>query len=565
MKNVFLCICFFYSNKIWKNYLLNKFYRKTFPVFFFLIIIIISNYSLPQHDFSSHDNSVGKINFKISSNSETQDQFNYSLAMLHHMMYDHSEREFRKAAELDSNCAMAYWGIAMSYFHPLWYKPTEQDLRNGWEAIEKARELKPKTEREKDYISAIEIFFKDWEKIDHADRVSKWTEKQKNLFEKYPDDIDAGAFYALSLLASAPKEDKNFINQKKAGELLEQLLLKAPEHPGLFHYIIHAYDNSVLAKRAVNAANAYYNLAPDVPHALHMPTHIFVRLGLWPDVIKWNIRSAESAKKYSLQNVVSNHYFHALDYLMYAYLQQGKDKKAVDVLNSINKEENPEDALQSAYGISASNARFFLERKKWKEAAALPDRTLASFSWDKYPFCESIIYFARGFGAARIGDVTNAKISVKKLSELYDASINIGQNYWAVLVDVQRIIVDAWIAYSEGNKNEALSLMKKAADLEDSVDKHPVTPGHVLPAREILGDMLLLLGNPKDALVAYETTLKVSPNRFNSLYGAGYSAELSNNIEKAKLYYSELNNITAEAESENPELIHLKDFLHKHL
>lgn len=572
MKNVFLyCVCFFAcpfdpEKKIKGKVLSNKKFLRIYSVLTFITTILIwSGSAFSQHHSSNHDKSVGKIDFKISSNTEAEDQFNYSLAMLHHMMYDHSEKGFRKVLEFDSNCAMAYWGIAMSYFHPLWYKPEEKDLRKGWEAVVKAKELNPPTEKEKDFISAIEVFFKDWKIINHNDRLLKWEDAQKKLFEKYPDDIDAGAFYALSLLTSAPKDDKNFVNQKKAGTILEQLKLKAPEHPGLFHYIIHAYDNPVLASRAVETARDYYNLTPDVPHALHMPSHIFVRLGLWPEVINWNIRSAASALKYSLQNETSHHYFHALDYLMYAYIQQAKDKKAEGILRQINEKENPIDALQSAYGIAASNARFFLERKKWKEAAALTSRIPSSFPWDKYPFCESIIYFARGLSAAHIGDIINAKNNLAKLNEMYENTINIGQDYWAVLVDVQRIIVTAWIAYSEGNKDESLNLMKKAADLEDSVDKHPVTPGAILPAREILGDMLLLLGKPEDALLAYETSLKISPNRFNSLYGAGYSAELSANISKAKHYYSELNNLIIEADSDRPELKQVKAFLAKHL
>jgi tetratricopeptide (TPR) repeat protein len=306
---------------------------------------------------------------------------------------------------------------------------------------------------------------------------------------------------------------------------LKICIKKAPEHPGLFHYIIHAYDNPVLAGDAVEIARGYDKLAPNVPHALHMPSHIFVRLGFWQDAIDWNIRSAAAAKMNSLGDAISLHYVHALDYLMYSYLQQGKDNLAKDILKQVNESEH-EDSFIAAYGIAASQARYVLERKKWDQAAILPVRTHKMFPWDKYPWCESIIYFTSGLGAARINNLITANNALLKLNEMYDKTVRVGQNYWAILIDAQRKTVEAWIAYSEGKLTEALELMKKAADLEDSVDKHPVTPGAVLPARELLGEMLLLMKNPVEALYAFEMSLKISPNRFNSLYGAGIPLSL---------------------------------------
>jgi tetratricopeptide (TPR) repeat protein len=310
----------------------------------------------------------------------------------------------------------------------------------------------------------------------------------------------------------------------------------------------------MLAKDAVEVARGYDKLAPDVPHALHMPSHIFVRLGLWDDAIDWNIRSAASAKKNSLGETVSLHYPHALDYLMYSYLQKAEDKLAEETLSKVNAPENYEDNLASAYGIASSQARYVLERKQWKKAAELPVRTHYDFPWDKYPFAEAITYFARGLGAARIDNTAAAKDAVKKLEEFYKTTIDKGQNYWAVLVDAQRTTVSAWIAFSEGRKDEALQLMKKAADLEDSVDKHPVTPGAVLPARELLGDMLILLNKPEDALAAYEMSLKISPNRFYSINGAGYAAKLAGDSDKENYFYTALNQLTADADSERPDL-----------
>jgi tetratricopeptide (TPR) repeat protein len=294
-----------------------------------------------------------------------------------------------------------------------------------------------------------------------------------------------------------------------------------------------------------------------------MPSHIFVRLGLWQNTIDWNERSAAAAEKQSESGALSLHYIHAMDYLMYAYLQRAQDRMAQDVLSRINGVEKYQDSFASAYGIAAAQARYPLERREWGEAAILPLRTHSTFPWDKYPWYESITYFARGLGAARSGDTVAASNALEKLNTLYKRSVKTGQKYWAVHVDVQRKTVNAWIAFSEVKKDTALRLMRQAADLEDSVDKHPVTPGAVLPARELLGDMFLLLGMYNEALDAYEASLKISPNRFNSLYGAGHAAELEGDLNKAKSYYSEVAQITAGIDSIRPRIRRTMTFLSK--
>jgi tetratricopeptide (TPR) repeat protein len=479
------------------------------------------------------------------------------------MMYAQAEKEFAAITEEDPGCAMAYWGVAMTQLHPLWRESKEAELKLGWSAVEKAKALNAPTERERAYIDSIEVFYKDWKTVDHQTRIAAWEAAQEKVHKAYPEDIDGAAFYSLAHLATAPKGDKTFAHQKQAGALMEKLLPMAPEHPGLYHYTIHAYDNPMLAKRAVDVARAYDKLAPNVPHALHMPTHIFVRLGLWPEAIDWNERSAAAAMRQPTGGAVSLHYIHAMDYLMYAYLQRGQDKKAENALHEINKVENYEDSFASAYGIAAAQARYPLERRQWADAAVLDLRTHSSFPWEKYPWHESITYFARGLGAARSGDIVAARKALKTLDTFYKSTVNTGQDYWAVLLDAQRKTVDAWATLAEGNKVKALKIMRKAADLEDSVDKHPVTPGAVLPARELLGDMLVQLGKPAEALAAYEGTLRVSPNRFNSLYGAGHAAELAGNSEKARSYYSKLLKLTEKAESERPSITRSKWFLDK--
>jgi tetratricopeptide (TPR) repeat protein len=526
-----------------------------------LILLFDLSHAIQEPVIEAARGPLGKVDFFISCDSEAQVRFNRAMALLHNMMYRQAEEEFKAVAIVDSDCAMAYWGVAMTLFNPLWAEPKEDELKRGWEAAEKAEALKPPTERELGYVAAVKAFFRDWKTIDHRARIIAWEAAQKKLHLAYPDDTDAGALYALAHLATAPKGDTTYAHQKEAGALLQKLRVKAPEHPGLFHYTIHAYDNPEFAERALEVARGYLKLAPDVPHAQHMPSHIFVRLGLWSDSIAWNARSATAAMRQSKAGEVSLHYIHAMDYLMYAYLQRAQDGMALDTLTRINAVERYQDSFASAYGIAAAQARYPLERRQWAEAAKIKPRTHSTFPWDKYPWHESIIYFARGLGAARGGDPAVARNALETLDTLYKRSVKAGQDYWAVLLDAQRKTVKAWINYAEDKKDLALGLMREAANLEDSVDKHPVTPGAVLPARELLGDMLLLMGMPGKALKEYEASLMVAPNRFNSLYGAGYAAELKGDRSRAESFYSILEQNTIGVESDRPGLERAKAFL----
>ena len=507
---------------------------------------------------------LGKVDFPISCSAQARSRTERGLALLHHMMYALAKKEFKALAKKEPDCAMTHWGIAMTLFHPLWPgQPTKRELIIGSAAVEKAKRLNPPTKREQAYIAAVEAFYRDWETVGHPERIASWEVAQKKVYQENPDDIDAATLYALSHLATAPKADKTFAHQKKAGALLENLYAKEPRHPGVIHYMIHAYDNPMLATRAVKPARAYDKIAPDVPHALHMPTHIFVRLGIWPDVIGWNVRSAKAALKYPANKSISHHYPHALDYLIYAYLQGATDKKAEGVLQKIKADSNYQKTFVSGYALAAIPARYYLERKQWGDGAALEVRSPSAFPWEKFPQVEAITYFARGLSAARNGDAAAARMAIETLDVLYERSVKAGRRYWAVLVDAQRKTVAAWITFSKGKKNQALQMIREAADLEDSVDKHPVTPGAVLPARELLGDMLVLLGKYPEAIKAYEASLEISPNRFNSLYGAGRAAEHARNSEKAKSYYSKLVQISARADSDRAEIELAKKFLAK--
>ena len=340
-----------------------------------LLALTATDLTAQQNDASQSDREIGKVEFSISCSPEAQAQFERGLALLHHMMYGQAEQTFAAITDMAPNCAMPHWGIAMSLFHPLWPgQPSEQKLAKGWAAIEQAKALSVSSEREQAYIAAAEAFYKDWQTLDHRSRLAAWEKAQKKAYEDNLDDIDAVALYALSHLATAPKADKTFSHQKAAGELLEQLHARAPLHPGGFHYLIHAYDNPVLAERAVAVAKGYDKLAPNVPHALHMPSHIFVRLGIWEDTISWNQRSAAAAKQQPAGDATSLHYAHAMDYLVYAHLQRGEDKMAQDALKALNAVNNHQDSFVSTYGVAAAQARYPLERAQWAEAAALPVR-----------------------------------------------------------------------------------------------------------------------------------------------------------------------------------------------
>ena len=497
--------------------------------------------------------SLGVVKVQTSCTQEAEAQFETGLALLHHMMYEQAADAFTAAATADSACAMAHWGVAMSQLHPLWAPPTEQAFQRGRQALQAATAIdaaadRPLTKRERGYLSAMKAYY-DGEMASHTERLGAWEKALKRLHEANPEDVDAGAFYALAHLAVAPPTDKQFAHQRRAGALLERLHERAPHHPGVFHYLIHAYDNPVLAERAVEVARGYHTIAPSVPHALHMPSHIFVRLGVWPEVAAWNARSAEAARQQPVGEKTSMHHAHAMDYRVYAYLQQGLDRQAKEALDEINAVTNYQDHFASAYGVAAAPARYSLERGDWTAAARLPVRPRSGVPWDTYPHFEAITYFARGLGAARSGDLDGARRALDTLDALHERTVEAGEAYWAVPVAAQRTTVAAWIAHAEGRHETARSLMQEAAELEDSVDKHPVTPGAVRPARELLGDMLVLLGQPAAAMDAYRTALGGSPSRLNSLYGLGRAAELAGDREGARAAYEQLVALSPETEA----------------
>jgi tetratricopeptide (TPR) repeat protein len=507
--------------------------------------------AVAQHEHPAGDpGKLGKVNFPVSCDPAVQPQFSSAVAMLHSFWYEKASDTFAAVAERDPACGMAYWGIAMTHYHPIWEAPGPADLKAGVAAEERAKSVSAKTQRERDYITAIETFYKDNDKLDHRTRALAYEKSMEQLQSRYPDDREAAVFYALALLATAPPTDKTYVNQRRAGAILEPIFAVQPDHPGVAHYIIHAYDYPPLASGALDAARRYAKIAPDSPHALHMPSHIFTRLGLWEESIDSNLASAASAEK----NNAPGNELHAKDYLIYAYLQEGRDSDAKNALTA-ELHGRPDDPqyMNWLYATGTSPARYAVERHRWAEAAALPVPS-NTFPRERYAWTEANLHFARALGASHIGDTEAARKDLQGLVAIRDVLAQENNKYWSDQVDIQREIASAWITFAEGKREDALQQMRSAADHEDKTDKHNVTPGVILPARELLGEMLLELKEPAEAIVEFEATLRTAPNRFNALSGAAHAAMLSGDSEKAKSYYARLLAICGHADGDRPEL-----------
>jgi tetratricopeptide (TPR) repeat protein len=478
----------------------------------------------------------GTVEFESSCSPKLKEDFNLAVALLHSFEYDEAEKVFAKIIDAEPGCAMAYWGVAMSNYHPLWSPPTVPELEKGSKAVAIAQSITSKTKKESGYIDAIASFYKDWNTTDHHSRAVRFEKAMEKTYNEFPNDKEVATFYALSLDAAADPTDHSFVNQKKAGAILNALYPGEPDHPGIVHYIIHSYDYPELAVLALPAARKYASIAPASAHAQHMPSHIFTRLGLWDECIQSNLVATGAAKCYADNAGIKGHWdeeLHGLDYLMYAYLQKGADdsaKKEYDYFKMITAV-SPMN-FKVAYAFAAIPARYFLENRDWAAAANM-ETNLSGLDWQKFPWQKAIINFTRALGDVHIGRLDAAKQELKNLSVIYDTLVKQRDAYKAKEVEIQMKTVEAWIFFKEGNNSGAVKLMILAADMEDQTEKHPVTPGEVLPARELLGDMLLEMNKPAEALAAYEEDLRTHPNRFNGLYGAAMAALKSNNLKKA--------------------------------
>lgn len=509
----------------------------------------------------------GKVEFMISGNEKIRESFNLGIALLHSFEYDEAEKVFAGIIEKEPGCAMAYWGIAMCNYHPLWTPPSVPELKKGAKAIEIAGAIRSKTKLEAGYIAALASFYKDWDKVDHKTRSINFEKSMEKLYKTFENDKEAAVFYALALDAAADPSDKSFKNQKKAGAILDTLYLNNPKHPGIAHYIIHNYDYPELAASALPVARKYASIAPSSAHALHMPSHTFTMLGLWDESIQSNLASVEAAKCYAEESGIKGHWdeeLHGMDYLVYAYLQTGENdlaKKQWDYLKTMDSVFPVN--FKVAYAFTAIPSRFLFETRKWGEAAHLQIHP-ESFPWKNFPWQKANIHFTRLIGDVHTGKTSAARLELQQIHLLHDTLVAQQDNYKANQLQIQIKAAAAWIAYKEGNNQEALALMNEAAELEDKTEKHPVTPGPVIPARELLGDMLLLMNEPDRALAAYEANLKKHPNRFNGLYGAGLAAERSGHPEKAAGYYRQTVEVAGRSNSQRPELTAINRFLTQH-
>ena len=506
------------------------------------------------------------MDFRTSCNAAAQESISRAAALLHSFGYEEARIAFNDAAKADPSCAMAYWGVARTWYHPIWAPPSPEELKQGAAALDRALAIDAKTGRERDYIQALSVFYKDWQTVDHVTRAKNYEQALAGVCDRNPNDDEAAIFHALQLVAIGYLDptDKSYTWQKKGSEILNGLLPRHQNHPGVAHYIIHSVDYPPLAELGLKAARAYAAIAPDSPHALHMPSHIFTRLGLWDDSIASNIASTKSAIAQSQRLHGGGGSFdqlHAIDYLVYAYLQQAKDtsaRKALAEMQDMTRLD--ENQFAAAYAFAASPARWALERHDWKAAAALEARP-AWFPWNRFRNVEALVHYARAIGAARAGDVAAARRSADEIASIRKAMPATRDYDWSGSIGAQWEAATALIAWAEGKKAEGIRLLRVAADHEDAVDKHPVTPGALLPVREMLADLLLENGAAAEALKEYEAVLKTAPRRFNATAGAAKAADKAGEKSTARAYAIELQEIASKAETSRPELVWARAYL----
>ena len=488
---------------------------------------------------------LGSVDLVVSCDARAQAEFNRSLALLHHMTYVQAREAFRGVARRDPGCAMAYWGIAMTLFQPLWpTRPSTADLETGWQAVEKARALAPRiTARERGYIEAAAAFFRDPRAADYWQRIERWAAAMKALHAAYPDDPEASAFYALALLASARPGPEVAAHSRQAVALLLPIHRRNPAHPGAMHYITHADDVPGRERANLDIIRRYEKVAPDNPHALHMPTHIFTRLGDWDRVISGNLRAAEAALRYPAgerRELVWDEFPHAIEYLVYAYLQQGADAAAAAQIDRMLAIRNLEPSAKTAFHLASTRARYALERRDWRAAAALVPRQPAVVEWDRFPWPEAVSWFARGYGALRSGDAAEPPRALARLAELEARAGKSGEAVFALQIRILRLELEAWSAHAARDDARALSLLRDAVQLEGSTPKPAVTPAPTLPAPELLGELLLELGRPGEALAAYRQSLDRHPRRFNAALGVVLTLSATGDERGAQRAYCEL-------------------------
>lgn len=471
---------------------------------------------------------LGTVHFPVSCSQEAQAGFTHAVALLHHMTYPQAREAFEQVAVVDPKCAMAYWGIATTLFQPLWpTRPSPADLALGHELTQRARALEPPTVRERLFIAAAEAFFLDPGASDYWLRIHRWEQASEKLYAALPDDPEAAAFYALAHLATAPFKAVSREHADRAAEILIRVYQQNPDHPGAMHYLVHSNDVPGREREFLEITRKYEVAAPNNPHALHMPTHIYTRLGDWDGVIRGNLKAADAALQYPAGDhgqFIWDEFPHAMEYLVYGYLQKGDNDQAAAQLERLHTTARLEPSFKTAFHLASTQARYALERQDWASAAAITPREPAALAWDRYPWPEAISQFARGLGAAHLENLSQARAASERLEQLEAAARTSGEELFARNIDVLRLELAAWSAHVAGQEETSVALMQEAVELETSTPKHAVTPGPTLPAYELLGDLLMEQGKPAEALAAYQRSLELYPQRFNSLRGAERAA-----------------------------------------
>ena len=497
------------------------------------------------------DQKLGKVHFATTCNEVAQRRFDRAMRYQHSFWYAQSKEIYEEAIKADAGCAIAYWGIALSLLNNPHSAIPAPNLPLGLSAIEKAKEIGAKSERERDYIGALSVMYVDYDKTPQQARVQSYLKKMEALAAKYPDDDEAQIFYAITLNVAASPADKTYANQLKGAAILEPIWQRQPFHPGVAHYLIHLYDYPPIAAKGLPAALRYAKIAPQAPHAQHMPSHIFTRVGYWKESIAANLASVEAAKV----SHEGGEQLHGEDYLVYAYLQLAQDDNARGVIAAVAAMTPDPDSFAGAFSRAAAPARYVFERGDWKGASTLEVKP------NKFPQAMAISHFARAIGAARSGDVAAARTDAAKLVELRDRLREAKSDYWAGQVDVQVQTANAWILYADSKYDDALAAMSAAVDAEDKTEKAPVTPGPLAPARELYGAMLLDRGMAKEALAAFEATKAKEPNRFNGYAGAARAAQALGDTATAKANYEKLLSLASDTNSDRPTLVAARAFV----
>jgi tetratricopeptide (TPR) repeat protein len=511
-----------------------------------LVVALGVNTMAFAHDADTQAGVVGKVSFPTSCDPKVQPAFARAVAMLHSFWFNEGEKAFREVLKADPQCAIATWGIAsILMYNPLQGQgATAKGAEQAQAAIDEGRRIGAKTQRERDYIEAVAAYYKDFATRPERERQVVRAQAFEALAQRYPADDEAQIFSALYTAGTQTQADQTHAAYLKAAGILEPQFQKHPDHPGVAHYLIHSYDAPPIAAKGVPAAKRYAGLAPAAPHALHMPSHIFTRVGFWQESAATNKRSMDVAAA----GGDGDEAWHAADYMVYAYLQLARDAEARKVMDETRYNPGPTPRFIAPYAMAAIPARFVVERGLWKEAAQL--QTTRS----SYPFVDAITHFSRSLGAARSGDIASAKKDAEQLDAFHKTLFDVKNIYWATEVDVQRKAAAAWIQLAEGNTDEALKLMRAAADLEDRNEKHIVTPGRIVPARELLGEMLLQLNQPEAALKEFEASQAREPNRFRNYLGSAKAAEMAGDRAKAASYYQKLVALAKDADTDRPEL-----------